>query len=101
MIYRTPEKIDEANAEKIGNELKELAKKREDIIIDMSQTIDIRFAGLRPIIFALKYIKNNLCDFSIVNINSTVKEIFEVTGVDGLILLTDEERKEILKNSKK
>lgn len=85
MIYKTPEKINAIEAEKISNELYDILNSGQDVIIDMSQTTYIASAGLRSLIMTLKRAKIKQLDFCVCNPSPQVIEILKITGLSELI----------------
>ena len=86
MIYKTGKKIDTESCQKLAKELRELMDQGEDLIIDMSGTEYISSAGIREILIALKTCRAKGYDFSVINPNDFVKNIFRMTGLANILL---------------
>jgi len=97
MIYRAPKKISEKECEKISNEFDIILEEGNDIIIDLKETEYISSAGIRVFIMNLKNFRAKGYDFSIVNPNQNIIEIFKITGLLNILLYQEKDIKELKK----
>lgn len=93
--YDAPSRIDANTCEELTKKLAEAFKIGEDAIINLKDTTYISSAGLRTLLIGLKTFRAKGYDFSVVNVNDSVMEIFEVTGLKNIILLTKEEKSKL------
>ncbi|MBR1416978.1 MAG: STAS domain-containing protein [Bacilli bacterium] len=97
MIYKVGKRITSDNWQKITNDLQEILNNGDDVIIDFKDTEYISSAGIRVLIMFLKQFRAKGYDFSIINPSDSIKEIFVITGLDNLFLLTDKDKKNLQK----
>ena len=97
MIYKTKEKINTQEAEKMEQDLNNILEQGQDVIIDFSNTKYIASAGFKPLLMGLKTFRAKGYDFSIVNVNDQVKEIFDITGLSDIFLLSDKDKSKLKK----
>ena len=97
MIYKAATKIDSDSCNKMAKDLSDILAGGEDVIIDLSKTTYISSAGLRVLLIALKSCRAKGYDFSVVNPNPLVMEIFKTTGLTNVLLINP---KDSDKNSK-
>ena len=80
-IYRTPEKIDISTNPGLSDDLKELlADGKNDLTIDMADTVYISSVGLRTLLATQKECKAAGGNMVIRNAGAMVRKVFEVTG---------------------
>lgn len=95
MIYRVKERISAIEAEELAKDLKGILDSGQDVIVDFSQNQYIASAGFRALLIALKTARVKGYDFSVVNVNDKVKEIFDVAGLTSVFLLSDKDKSEL------
>jgi stage II sporulation protein AA (anti-sigma F factor antagonist) len=83
-------RIDSGNAATIETEiLKVIGDGSTRIIVDLSEAEYISSAGLRVVLVAAKRQKQRSGSFVLCNLQPLVREIFEVSGLLGLLRVTD------------
>ena len=87
MIYKeAPERIDTNNANQFLNEMMTLAKKNDDITLDMINTKYISSACLRVFLMTYKQLISKGHNFNIINANELVTNIIDTTGLTEFLL---------------
>ncbi|KMW09498.1 STAS domain-containing protein [Enterocloster citroniae] len=85
---RTLKRIDAVSAPKLDAQLKELQASGEDeIIVDMEETTYISSVGLRAFASAQKKMNKSGGSMILRNVQPCIKEIFEVTGFGGVLII--------------
>ena len=92
MIYSAPKKLDIDSCDKVAKDITNLLANGEDIIFDLGKTTYISSAGLRTILIALKSCRAKGYDFSVVNPNPLVMEIFRNTGLTNVLLINQDDK---------
>lgn len=92
MIYKTGARIDTNNCQKLSEDLAKILESGEDVILDLKETNYISSAGLRSILIGLKTFRAKGYDFSVVNPNEFVMQIFKVTGLENVLLIREKDK---------
>ncbi len=77
-------RLDTSTAPKLEEEVKTSIEGTENLILDFTELEYISSAGLRVLLSTLKMMKNQ-GSMKIINVNETVKEIFEITGFSDIL----------------
>ncbi len=86
-VYMSPERVDARNAGQIEKELRELIDSGvTELIFDMKNTLYISSMGLR-VFLSIQKKMNGHGNFTITNVPDTVREILDVTGFSGLLVI--------------
>ncbi len=87
-VIRTPARIDANTAPKFDAQVKQvLAQKPEDLLFDLEDTVYISSAGLRVFLGAQKKMNAQGGVMALSHIKPQIMEIFEVTGLSGVLTL--------------
>ena len=93
MVYKSDKYITEENYNIFEKDLAELYKSREDIIIDMNDTIYISSAALRVLIVYCRRLGLRNKKIKIINTQPLVYDVLDVTGLLDLLEVTIKEDK--------
>ena len=77
-------RLDTSTAPKLEEKVKTSIEGTENLILDFTELEYISSAGLRVLLSTLKMMKNQ-GSMKIINVNETVKEIFEITGFSDIL----------------
>lgn len=79
-------KVDSKAAKELEKTLKEATTDQpSEIKIDLEKIISISSAALRALVAFKKNMAKNNCEFSIVNITNTVREVLDITGFSSML----------------
>lgn len=79
-------RLDTVTSPKLDAEVKSIGSKVKELVFDMTDLEYISSAGLRVLLSAQK-LMNKQGEMKITHANSTIMDIFEVTGFDGILTI--------------
>lgn len=83
-------RIDTNRAPQIGDEVQQALDGVRELIFDFSQLEYISSSGLRVLMLAIKTVREQQGEASIVNVNEDIYEILEITGFIGVCDVSQE-----------
>lgn len=84
VILNLEGRLDTTTAPELENEIKELGADFLEIELDFEKLVYLSSAGLR-VLLSLKKLCGNEKVMTIKNVNSTIQEVFDVTGFAGIL----------------
>ena len=88
VIIRPYGKIDKLGADEFRKELFSVLDEDHNVIIDLKETEYISSSGLRVFLAAKKQVGDKAA-FSIINVNSSILEVFEMTGFTNIFQVVE------------
>lgn len=85
LIVKLEGRLDTTTSPELDKELKECFKDTQNLILDFENLEYISSAGLRILLSAHKKMIKKDGKFTVMNINETINEIFEVTGFSDIL----------------
>ncbi|MDR1205816.1 MAG: STAS domain-containing protein [Peptococcaceae bacterium] len=86
--YTMPVKVDSNTAESVRREVLELVRDQTDLTLDFGQTTYISSAGLRVVLILEKKVRAAGGELELRNVKQQILEIFELTGLAGVVRIT-------------
>jgi anti-sigma B factor antagonist len=78
-------KISAATAEKFNAAIESAITGTDKLVLDFQGVNYLASAGLRVLVSTQKQLKTRFGSLRLINVNETVRETFEVTGLDDLL----------------
>ncbi len=89
-LYELAARIDSNSAAAFDKDIKALLEQGiKHLRIDMSNTVYMSSAGLRVLLSTKKALDRKGGSLVLIHVKSTVKEIFDVTGFSGFLVIED------------
>ena len=85
-LYQLEGRLDTVTSPDLENALKENIENLEELVLDFANLEYISSAGLRVLLAAHKIVSKN-GQMKLTNVNSTIMEIFDVTGFSDILTI--------------
>ncbi|MBO4460962.1 MAG: STAS domain-containing protein [Clostridiales bacterium] len=85
-LYQLEGRLDTVTSPDLENALKENIESLEELVLDFANLEYISSAGLRVLLAAHKIVSKN-GQMKLTNVNSTIMEIFDVTGFSDILTI--------------